>query len=334
MAVLDALNNFLTHHWLVVSFAAPALWALVNIIDVYFVKGIYLDELDGTIISGLFQMVPWLVLGFFFRADTAGAFFAGGVWPWFAPEAWLGFAGGLFFTAAFYFYFKALFSHSDAALLQIMWSLTIVVVPALSFFLWGETLPIIKYAGMGIVLVGAVTFTLSKTLQLRASGRYVAIMMCAVFLLSLGMVCEDRAYTLLADKGLGDQAFLAGFLLFSLGAFAGGILFALFFRRNPWPLLKKYAAVFVVIEGVSFLGTLASQRAISLSPSVSFVAAVETMVPAFIALYSVLIMLFAVRLFGKSARALPQMYREQLAGWPVKLCATLAMAAGVYIISS
>lgn len=321
--------------WLVFSLTAPFLWGLVNIIDVYFVRGVYRDELDGTIISGLFQMVPWIAIFFLFDFDPTPMWGTDTAWLGIDQALWYNVAGGVSFTVAYYFYFKALFNHSDAALLQIMWSLTVLVVPLLTFLWWGETLPLLKYAGIGIVFAGAIAFSLQSTLRLRTAGRYVAIMLGAVLAMASGMVLEDRGYALLALRGLdGWEGFLVGFLGFSLGAAGGAAFFALASRRNPWPMIRQYAAVFLLIEGLSFLGTVASQRAISLAPSVSYVAAIETLGPIFITALSAMLLLAAGAATRRNAAFIQQMCRDQLQGWPVKTVAALAIAAGVYIISS
>ncbi len=74
--------------------------------------------------------------------------------------------------------------------------------------------------------------SINKGLKSKVSSRYFWIMMGAVILLSLSMVFEDRAYSGLAEKGLGNQGFLAGFLFFSIGAFLAGIFFAAAKKRR------------------------------------------------------------------------------------------------------
>ena len=48
--------------WIAIAFIAPALWALVALLDTYFIDGIYRDATDGAIISGLFQGLPWVLV--------------------------------------------------------------------------------------------------------------------------------------------------------------------------------------------------------------------------------------------------------------------------------
>lgn len=328
--------EILTRNWLLVAFLAPMFWALVNIIDVYFVGEIYRDELDGAIISGLFQIIPFGILALFFLRIDLGQFviFDGGdnVF-WIDPIILLALLGGFLFTLSFYFYFKALFKHSDVAFLQIIWGLTVVAVPILAFLFWNETLSVVKYVGMSITLLGAILLSANRKLREKFSFRYLWIMLWAVVMISLSMVFEDKVYSDLSARGLGEQGFLLGFMCFSLGAFFAGAFFAFARNRNPLPLVMKYAPAFLFLEGISFFGNLASQRAIDIAPSVSFVATVETFVPVFILFYSLLILFVFSYIIGRKTKVISRIYKEQLDGIWVKIFATFIMAVGVYIIS-
>ena len=176
MSFLSIISNFFQVHWLVLAFLAPMFWAIVNVVDVYFVKGIYKDELDGSIITALFQIIPVLVILILLKisANQVGGLTSGINGK--ESLLLLALVGGFLFNLAIYFYYKALFNHDDVALLQIIWSLTIVVVPILSFLLLGEELPFYKYLGMGIVLLGVVLLSLNKKLEAKFSWKYFWIM--------------------------------------------------------------------------------------------------------------------------------------------------------------
>jgi len=329
--------DLLSINWLLISFLAPAFWAIVNICDVYFIKGIYKDEMDGTVMMSLFQILPCILTALFLRIDVRQ--FAqldvsqGSIW--FDPAILFALFGGVFFTLSFYFYFKALFSKSDAALLQIIWSLTVVVVPIFSYFIWGNQLPGIKYLGMSITLLGVILLSLNKKIKLKLSRGYLKIMAGAVLFLSFSMLFEDQAYTLLEAKSLsGNQSFLFGFMCFTLGSFLTGVVLALVFKKNPSQFLKKYWPYYIFLESVTFLGNISSQRAISIAPSVSYVATIETFVPVFILLFSVLISLVLPYLAITNRRQiLTDIYQEQLSGAGIKIWATIVMAGGVYLLS-
>jgi hypothetical protein len=82
--------------WLPIAFVAPFLWALVSVLDLYLVHGLYQDEWDGTLISGAFQLFPWLLVALgilsFVPPPTEAILFS--------------LAGGLMFLASFFFYFR------------------------------------------------------------------------------------------------------------------------------------------------------------------------------------------------------------------------------------
>jgi drug/metabolite transporter (DMT)-like permease len=320
-------TEFLREHWIFLAFLAPIFWSMVNVIDVYFVGGIYKDEIDGAVIISLFQIIPFTIIALFFL--DAGAV------NWLDPALGWAIVGGIFFTLSFYFYFKALFHHNDNALLQIMWALNVVVVSLLVYFLWGEQLSAIKYLGIAVTLAGATLISFNKKIKAKFSVSYLKIIAGAIVFFSLSMVCMDRAYTLLEAQNLsGNQSFLLGFMIFAGSAFLSGVIFGIIKKRNPWPFLKKYWPFFLLLEGVTFLGNICSQRAISVAPSVAFVATIETFGPVFILIYSAII-LFILPRFGrfKNNPLFSQIYQEQLEGKWIKIFATIIMAGGVYLIS-
>ena len=318
-------------HWLLIAFLAPLFWAMVNMIDVYFVDGIYQDELDGTIIFSLFQMVPWLVLFWIVDIPLGEVMHTERLLGAGSTTA-LSFLGGVLYACSFYCYFKTLFRHNDASLLQVLWNLTVVVVPALSFLLFGEILPVWQYVGMVVVLLGATMLSLNPKLRERISKNYLATILGAVFFLSLSMIVQDRAYGALTQV-YGSDGFWVGFFFFGVGAFVAGLATAFLTKRNPLPLVKRYGNVFILGEGIYFLGTLFSQRALDIAPSASSVAVIETFVPVFILLYSLLIIAFFSIAVKKKSKVVKKIYSEQIGGIWIKIIATSIMAFGVYIIS-
>lgn len=331
---MNDILSFAGSHWLIIALMAPMFWSLVNIIDVYFVDGIYKDELDGTIISGLFQMVPWLILIFLVNIDFPSIInfkTPGNTWGS-SNILVLSFIGGTIYILGIYFYFKALFHYNDAPFLQILANLTVIVVPILSFLIFREKLPLFRYTGMALTFIGAIMLSFSPHLRKKFSIKYFKIMLGAVFLLSLSMILEDRAYNLLGES-YGKQGFWVGFLFFNLGAFVGASLLAFYFRRNPFPTIRKYYKIFFLGEGLYFFGTLSFQRAIDAAPSVSYVAVIETFGPVFIMFYSLIIIFLSSIVFRGRSETLKRIYSEQIGGIWVKVFATVIMAAGVYIIS-
>jgi drug/metabolite transporter (DMT)-like permease len=323
---------FSPEHWLLVAFVAPVFWSLVNIIDVYFVGGIYNDEYDGSIISSLFQMLPWTILIFavdinfspFIGFSPNGSFH-------FNPALGMAFLGGILFSLSFFFYFKALFKENDAPMLQIIWILNIALVPVLTFFLFGEKLGLWKYLGMGVIFLGAFLLSFNPKMKNKLSRKYLFIMSGAVVFLAISMVLAERAYILLGAESLRSGGFWVGFLFFSLGYFFWGVLLVAWKKRNIFPMVGKYWKIFLLAEGVSFLGTMGSQRAIDISPSVSYVAAIETLSPAFVVLFS---FGMAGYFFLKKDPNFHKIFSEQTEALWVKIISVAIMTLGVYLISS
>jgi uncharacterized membrane protein len=247
-----------------------------------------------------------------------------------APILIMSFAAGLLFSSSFYFYFKALFHKNDVSLLQILWNLTVIAVPVLSFVFLRETLPFVSYVGMAVVLLGATLLSFDGDLRKNFSKKYFIIMLGAVLFLSAAMILQESAYDQL--NGLYEnESFWLGFFFFSLGSFTTGLTFAVFSKRNPWHLIKKFYKIFILGEGIYFLGNMASQKALDVAPNASFVAVIETFVPVFVLAYSLLI-LFCFKLTKKKNEIVTQIYSEQTGGIWLKVLATIIMAVGVYIM--
>lgn len=320
-------------NWLMLAFLAPMFWALVNIIDVYFVHGIYENEYDGVIISSLFQMVPWVAL--FFLIDINFSSYIGfshsGSFQFNPALAFL-FLGGVLFVVATLFYFKTLFNVNDVVLLQIIWNFTAILVPILAFLIFREKLAGHNYLGIFLIFAGAIMLSVHSKIKLKLSKKYLKFMLGGVFFIALAMVLENRGYEILGAESLGSNGFWVGYFFFSLGFFFGGLAVMLWKKKNVFALIRKYYKVFLLAEALSFLGIMFSQRAMDMSPSVSFVAAIEKFDSIFIALFS-LVILGYFYFSGRKKETYNQIYREQLTGFGTKTAAAVCMIAGVYFIN-
>lgn len=314
--------RFIWENWFFMALLAPFFMALVNILDIYFVDGVYKDEWDGLFIFSFFQLIPW------------GAYLLGLVHLGHPNSQALTLAllAGGCLSICIFFYFKSLFTTNDMVSIQVIASLSIPLVPFLSWIISGERLAMIHYVGLGIAFLGALLLSLNKKIEKRAFRTVGFTMIGMVFFLSLSMVIQGSVYRLVR----GD--FWTGFLLFSMGATITGLVFLLAFDSRPLlkrvmqmvTLVKKYSAFFIMAEGFNLMGVISAQRAISLSPSVSFVSVIESLTPAFVLFLSFI--LVGVFLFFNRRRA-EQIYRAQLSTSGVKSIACSIMALGIYLIS-
>lgn len=308
--------------WLLIACIAPALWAVSNLIDVYFVESVYTDEYDGAIISGLFQIVPWVVVAL-------------GFWEFQLPSegVWLMFVSGVLFLWSLFFYFRALFSKNDVALAQLLWNLTAPTTLFLAWAFYDETLTVNQYIGFTLVLVGAFCLGLKTTFR---RGDLLALakpMSAAIVFLAVSMLLADKGYE--GNPG----AFFDNYLVFALGNFAAALsLFGMKFRegkrrfQHVASLSLKYFLVFFVAELIALFGYIFSQRAIDLAPSAALVAAVESLIPVFIIIFSVGL-LVVLRCLRRGSDITQQLYRDQVDGYPIKIVASAIIAGGIYFLS-
>lgn len=310
--------EFFWDNWFLLALCAPALWALVNIIDVYFVEDIYERPLDGIILSGLFQIVPWVavplgILEFYMLPVASMLLFL---------------LGGFLYMAAFYFYFKALFQKNDAPLVQVLWTLSLPLVPIFSWIVFGEQLLLIQYAGIFITFLGGFFLSLDSTIRSDRFWLVAKIMILANVSLAASMVIQSYAYEVVGENG-----FWSGYLLFSLGAFLVAPLVWIMSDRHlrVFRLARRYWLIFLLSEGLATLGFLASQRALSLSISPSFVAVLETLIPAFVMVFSILTAFF-LRIFHFRSLKIQALYQEQFRGILVKSISIGIIAFGIYLL--
>jgi len=310
---------FITQNWLLVALIAPCLWAVVAIIDTHFVHGVYEDEYDGTVISGVFQLLPWLLV----PLGVIGFTYPG------TEIALIALSAGGFLLLSFFCYFKALFVSNDSALMQIFWNVSVLVVPFFAWLLIGEVLASVHYAGIGVAFLGIMLLNFDGKVKGIGFFRIALPMLEAVVFLSFSMVVARMAYELTSD-------FWSIFLLFSVGAAIAALLILVIGKRNPFrrakkivELSRKYLLFFIIAEGLSIVATLTSQKAISIAPAVSFVAVIESLVPVFVMLISFIIV-FVFRNFRK-VDVIP--YRNQFSDAGIKILALLFIAVGIYMIS-
>lgn len=313
-------------NWLQLAFIAPILWAAVALLDTYFVHCVYVDAMDGTVISGLFQSTPWLLLPLGLVQFHS---------PGMAATA-LALVAGALFLLSFLAYFTALFVANDGALMQLLWNLTVLVVPFVAWLLIGEQLSANHYVGIALAFVGLAAFAIGPGAKPKGAAPIARAMLAAVALLALSMVASKQAYHLATDV-VGDD-FWSVFLLFCTGASATTLLLlgrrgwrstalqAQRFGRLGW----RYFAVFLMAESLSLIATLASQRAIDLAPAVSLVAVIESLVPVFVMLLSLLL---APLLRHTGRPALAAAYRAQFSNPGRKALAMALIAGGIYVIT-
>ena len=308
------------YNWLLIALIAPFLWALVTVLDNYFVHSVYQDEYDGVVVSGFFQLLPWLlvVLGLV-EFQYPGHRIAS-----------LALLSGAFFLGYLFFYFKALFISNDSAMADIFSNLSVVFVPFIAWLFIHEKLTLTHYGSVGIAFIGILIFFFDREIVKSRLNKFTFFMVLSAVFLSISMVVSKGAFQDVYD-------FWSIFLLFCLGGFISGLFFLIIspksiadrIRRLFWNNRHQNTAFFIS-EALSVVATLASQRAISLAPAVSYIAIIESLVPVFVMTISLVLAWW----FGKlGLLKIQKVYQQQFSSFVPKLIGTILLVVSIYIIS-
>ncbi|MEI7749607.1 MAG: hypothetical protein WCJ25_01240 [Candidatus Moraniibacteriota bacterium] len=303
----------LVQNWMLVAFIAPALWALVILADRIFGKIFFADEAEAAGVIGMLGIMP-IVSIFYFGVPQIGLETFG-----------LAISGGILFTICTFYCFRSLFVSGDATLVAVLLNVSGLTVPLFATVLLKEALAPIQYVAILIIVVVSIRLGLRNSVLENNLKHIIVPMAIAVVTVSLSMVLEGEVYRLVGFRN--------GFVCFSFGVFLGGVFFstrAFLWKGKAFRLSPSDWLRLLLIEGTNLFAAVASQYAISIGPSVSFVATIETTQPAFVLLFS-LIALGCCKLFGGSQDNV-SMFRGQLAGFRGKFFTIVLMVIGVYIL--
>jgi len=307
---------------LIIAFIAPLMWASAAVLDSYFVVNWYRDKYDATVVSGVFQSLPLvLVLSGLvkFSSPSPEVFF-------FAVSA------GLVFIGSFFCYFIALFNDNDASLAQTFWNFSVPAVPFLAWLIFGEVLEFRHYVGVILAFFGVLALIFYEKVVCGVKvQRFSLPMIGATLLFSLSMIFSKKAYM----EGNFFDTFIVFCVSVSLGSLA---ILAIRYRSHFFTrfigitiLAKKNFGWFAFSEGLSLLATIASQRAISLAPSATFVAIIEALVPIFIMLISLIVIWF-YQIVHRQNQVIRQILLKQISGFSVKIFATFCFIAAIIFV--
>lgn len=300
--------------WILVAFIAPLLWAFVVLLDIYFTQKAYTEATEGTIISGLYQGIVLLAIPF-----------VGYSWP---NSGWLFFVSGMLFLFACHWYLRSLVIGGDGPIAQIIFNLCIILVPVFAWAISGEELHLVQYAGIALAFLGGFVLSWDGKIVERHLGRIVKNMLPAVVALSLSMALQKEGFN-------GAPDFFPGFFTFSFGVVFGAfVAFSMHRKKRDLAhrlvdLTKRYWHSFLLGETLSVIAIFSSSYAISLAPSISFIIVIESLVPVFVMIFSILLARLFLSLKRPEYRAL---YEEQMTGVLGKVGATAIIAIAIYLV--
>lgn len=295
--------------WLFFALSTPLFWAIVHVMDSDCVEEIFEKPWMGAITSALASIVVFVPLPFLLP-------FLGWEMPRWETIV-LALIAGMLIQISQALYFQAL-AYSESGVVAAYWNMTPALLPIASFITTGSILSGTKYAGILILITASIGMCLVDT---RLETRWRS------FFLMLGASCLQVIFFLIEDHIYQEISFLLGFYIIAIGLIITGSLplfhprvFSLF-KRNA-SVLKSASIIFVSIEIINLCALFTTQKAVDLGLP-SLVAAVESTIPAYTFVLSILLYQFNSRLGDqRSVNFLIS-----------KLLLVTIMVAGVYFVA-
>ena len=300
--------------WVWVALAVPILYALDAILDVFFVgKSVYRNPTHATVLTGLFSGFVLLIL--LFQSSPADK-------PS-LPILIVALVNGAVYLFHVYFYFRALFKLNDSSNLEVFLGFSVFLVPVLAFFFLNEQLIFNQYIGISVALIG-VTILAIASIQRKSFVKSLLPMIGAIVLLSISMVIQDEIYQ--------HVSFQSGLTYFMVGNIIAALLLWLGTEcKEVISSAKRFGPLFIFSQLLGLLAVVFAQRAINISPSISYIAAIETTTPLFIMLFSLL--LFPFLSVKKRPDAAIFIIKQQLVKVPSKVIAFAFLLIGIIFIT-
>lgn len=291
--------------WFLLALFAPALFALIAIIDDNLLRNVYRSPHFGAIISGFFALLPLTALIFI---DIS------------VPNLLIGFLGlstGFLTIIYYYFYFRGLEVEVPSVVIA-LFSLTPAIVPFLAYFILNESLTKGQYLGFSLILFSSFAISAIDIRKFKFSK--------ALYLVGFGALIF--AIVSIIQKYIYNSVdFWTGYMLFSLGMGLGAIYLSIFtkggskFFSEFRKIYKKWILVFLLVELLGISAEFMINLAISQGP-VSLVRVMEGIQPVYVLLFAIILFPF-----------LPKFFREAAEGNKGrKFFLMVLMIAGLYLI--
>ncbi len=309
--------NTLWNNWLLIAMIPPFLYATIALLDAWFVDSrVFSYPQQAVIVSSLFGSLPVLVAVPFNTNVTI-------------PElniSAIAFMSGVFFSVHTYFYIGGLFRRNDTVIAETIQNLSVLCIPFLAFLLIDELLSWIHYIALALAAVGVIVMYVcnSRTTKVNLNG--CGYLIIAMLFFSLMMVASEWIYQ--------QTDFWSGYIMFSLGLLVSGVAFTLFAdRKKLLQIIYCNWKIFALIEGITIACMICTQRAVDISPSVTFIAITECMAAFCILILSVIV-LQTSRVSKKVLNGIRHTCKTQLNEYPCKIVAGLFVTTGVYLVYS
>lgn len=295
--------------WVFLALAAALFFALVHIIDEYCVEMIFEYPWIGVITSALASIVILVPLPFIVP-------FTGWEWPPIIIILTAIFAGILIQVSQL-LYFNAL-ANTNAGIVAAYWNMIPAMLPMLSYVFLNKVLSPNQYFGI-VILIFASNIMLLSDHNYGTRTKAFLLMLGASLIQAISYLFQDFVYE--------NSTYIVGFVSFTIGIISVGLLPLIIpkirkvLSRSSNKLLVA-TKIFLSVEILNLIALAFAQKSIQ-EGSPSLVAAVETTIPGFTFLISILcIPFFSMRYDEKIFSNLGR-----------KISALSMMIIGVYMVS-
>lgn len=295
--------------WLVFALLAPLSFAIVHILDAHCVDNIFEKPWFGVITSS-FASVIVLIMSLLMFPEVSLEKIS-------MNDALLAFGSGFLIQISQIFYFQSL-SYSEPGIISAYWNMIPSLLPVVSFFAFNTVLRLNEYLGIALLVIASVLMCLVDS-NLQTRWKAFVLMLFASILQTILYLIQDELFT--------HNPFFEIYFYVILGIILCGLLPLLFkktrisIRRNEQKLKSAFWLI-MIIEFFYLLALGLAQKSVDLG-NPSLVAAIETMLPAFTFLLS-LVLLFVYPKFGDE-----KVFNKL---W-LKLILVLVMITGVILLS-
>ena len=261
------LTIYIWNNWLGIALLACLFFALDNLTECLLIGfRVFLNAIEGTIIVNLLCVTVVLAFPVEFYSVFQQQHFS---------LITLGVCGGLIYSLYNFFYLKSLSQINDASSIKTFLGLRVFMLPVLAALLLGESLLHNHYIGILVALLGVFNLMICSSRNNVASMTTQPYIHTATVLLSFSMIIQAELYN--------QIGFFSGFMLFICGRILAGLIFLLASDMHAFiQICRKHFFMLVCVRLLGMGALILSQRAISLSPSVSFIAIIESLVPLYI----------------------------------------------------
>lgn len=281
--------------WLFYSLLAPLFFAIVHVMDSYCVEDVFEKPWMGMVTSAIaslivFAPLPYIAPFIDWQMPTV-------------PVLIAALAAGALIQLSQALYFQAL-SYSEAGIVAAYWNMVPMLVPILSLIFLHERLSALHYIAISILIFCSVAFCLIDT-SIKTRWLSFALMAASAVMQAFMFLLQEVVYS--------NMSYYQGFIVITTGLIITGLIPLVFkrvriiFISNKLTLIKS-GKLFVYIEIANLLALAFSQRAVDLGIP-SLVAAVESTIPAYTFILSLLLSLLLPS-FGdeRSRKKLPQKF--------------------------